>query len=110
MKHLGEWNYPDAPDPVTYFESKDFKAYQADISRIVHGSPMPVTVAHIHRELGARSPPRWTADALDMISDIEPVGMLPTRYRPLTRRIAGLTRPDAERGTMGRIFPNQPEF
>ena len=52
----------------------------------------------------------WTADALDSIRDIEAVGLLPTRYRPLVRLIAGLHKPRNEKFELKPPKPKEPYY
>ena len=65
----------------TYLDSKAFKAYCAKVRHIIEQSETPVTVRFIHLVLRENAKPEWTADALEMITGIERVGILPTRYR-----------------------------
>ncbi len=80
-------------DSGSYLDSRQFRAYAKRIRDLIHAADRPISVGDIHRSLGADANPEWTADAIDSIKDIETAGILPTRYRPFSRPIAGLHKP-----------------
>lgn len=75
-------------DPHTYLDSEAFRAYRRQIVAIVEAAGCPVTIREIHNRLGDAAKPDWTMDALDGARELEPVGILPTRYRfrPVAKR------------------------
>lgn len=76
MAWIDSWETP------TYLDSKAFRKYAAAIDAIIHQADRSVSIADIHRQLGDKKRIEWTADAIDSLRNIEPVGILPTRYRP----------------------------
>jgi hypothetical protein len=96
MGHMTEEDY--FYDSGSYLDRRDFRAYANRIRDLIHTPAMPpLSIADIHRLLGDDARREWTADALDSIKDIEAAGLLPTRYRPLTRLIKGLHKGREER-------------
>ena len=96
MRGEGAWDWANSPDTDSYLDSMEFKQYAAAIRDIVHRSETPVSIGDIHRALKRKARMEWTADAIDSIKDIQTVSLLPTRYQPLNRRIAGLTAPSGD--------------
>lgn len=84
-------------DSGSYFDSRPFRTYADQIRGLIFAAPAPLSIRDIHRLLGPEARPRWTADAIESIRDIEALGLLPTRYRPLSRPIRGLRVPSSER-------------
>lgn len=82
-----------------YLDSREFAAYRDRVRRViaqaaVEHDPGPdndrvfpgITIRGIHEALGLDARIEWTADALEMIRDIEAIGVCPTRYRLAFRR------------------------
>ncbi|MEO8649156.1 MAG: hypothetical protein ABI539_08325 [Acidobacteriota bacterium] len=92
----------------TYFDTRDFRAYMSAIEAIIFAADGPLCVREIHSILGASAKPRWTMDALEQIQTIEACAVLPTRYRPQSRQIGGLTRSVVE-NPWYRIFQKTTE-
>lgn len=71
-----------------YFNSKDFKAYQRRIERLILKceDERGMTTRAIHEALGWRARYEWTQDALDRLKTIEPRGVVLTHYRPVPKR------------------------
>jgi hypothetical protein len=93
------------PWDETYFETSEFRAYKDAIMHIIFEAAFPVSIGDIHRAFGEKVRRSWTADALESLNCIEEVGLLPTRYKPLGRDIAGLHKPVNENQWLA-IFPN----
>jgi hypothetical protein len=83
------WNvFPGSED--TFLDGKEFKAYTRTIRNYIYAADRPLSIREIHERLGPAARREWTMDALASIKDIEEVGLLPTRYQPQSRPIAGL--------------------
>jgi hypothetical protein len=84
---MNDWIADDYETP-TYLDSLAFKRYAAAIEEIIQaGGPEGVTTRTIHETLGPHARRDWTADAIESLRTVEPVGMLPTkwRYAPIRR-------------------------
>lgn len=65
-----------------YRETPEFKNYMRAVGEIIDESGRDgITIRSIHLALGDDAQPDRTADALDMLKNVEPIGILPIRYR-----------------------------
>lgn len=87
---------------VTYLDEKPFKQYTEKISKIISAADHALCTREIHEALGNEARREWTADALEAILNIEPVGVQPVRYRPKNRRELPLFQPQKE--TTSHLF------
>lgn len=95
-----EWAM-DVKEAPVYLDGKPFKKYARAIEAIIKSADSPVSIREIHLKLGDDKRPSWTADALESLVDIEPVGILPTRYWP--RNVS--RRPDPKPIDFLRNYP-----
>lgn len=83
-------------DTFSYFDTQEFKDYAAVLERVIYAvpevideetgrcDPGMITIRGIHQTLGIEPDNklrRWTQDAIDSLKSVEPVGLLPTKYR-----------------------------
>ena len=69
-------------DENSYFDTREFKDYSLRIGTIIDASGRDgITIRAIHEALGFEARREWTLDAIDMLKNIEVLGILPTRYR-----------------------------
>ena len=67
----------------SYFDSPEFKHYLGLVGATIAKGKKGVTIGGLHRKLGEKAVPRWTCDAIEILSDvIEPMNdIAPTKYR-----------------------------
>jgi hypothetical protein len=70
----------DIFESPTWLDSKEFKEYALDIALILHRAKEPLCTREIHKALGKKARPRWTADALEAVRNLGKTGVLVTRY------------------------------
>ncbi|MCC7308292.1 MAG: hypothetical protein IT173_12055 [Acidobacteria bacterium] len=97
-------------DSGSYLDTRPFRAYARQIRDLIHAAASPLSIGDIHRLLADGCKRHWTADAIDSIKDIEPCGLLPTRYRPFSRPIRGLHTERSERWAIKPPHRKEPDF
>ena len=93
-----------------YIDSREFKAYQRRIERLIKQctDPLGMTTRAIHEALGYRARYEWTQDALDRLKTVVGHGICVTRYRPAGKQLKlAKVRFDAAFGTAAMM---QPQF
>jgi hypothetical protein len=103
------WLDPDNEMENGYLESAAFKLYAAAIKAVVLDASKPLSIRDIHTRLGARAKREWTADALETLLSIEPVGILPVRYRERVHAVKTLETVPSHQ-SFRRIFPHRIRF
>lgn len=76
-------------EPTCHIDTPQFKEYCRKVEAVIfaaaegqNGDFRGIGTRQIHEALDAESRYEWTADALTWLKTIEPIGLLPTRYRP----------------------------
>ena len=77
-------------ESVCFLDTAEFQEYAKRVESVIYAAARlqpadykGIPTREIHARLGRCARPEWTADALLWLkTTVEPVGILPTRYRP----------------------------
>lgn len=97
------WN--EIFESPTWLDGREFKEYALEVALILDKAKEPLCTREIHKALGKKARPRWTADALEAVRNLGKTGVLVTRYFIIREELPQPAKLDQD-AEHDRIFEN----